>query len=63
MVQKIRVRRVLEIGTGDGTSTLAMAEMLPNDSTVLTRKINAGFAMAPASAWGETHTAERSGCS
>ncbi|MEW6248400.1 MAG: O-methyltransferase [Nitrospirota bacterium] len=45
MVQKIRARRVLEIGTGDGTSALAMAEALPEDGTVVTCEINAGFAM------------------
>jgi caffeoyl-CoA O-methyltransferase len=44
MVQKARARRVLEIGTFDGTSALAMAEMLPDDGTILTCEINAGLA-------------------
>lgn len=44
MVQKVRARRVLEIGTFDGFSALAMAEMLPEDGTVLTCEINAGLA-------------------
>jgi caffeoyl-CoA O-methyltransferase len=44
MVQKVHARRVLEIGTFDGTSALAMAEMLPEDGTVLTCEINAGLA-------------------
>jgi caffeoyl-CoA O-methyltransferase len=44
MVQKIQARRVLEIGTFDGTSALAMAEVLPEDGTVLTCEINAGLA-------------------
>jgi caffeoyl-CoA O-methyltransferase len=44
MVQKGHARRVLEIGTFDGTSALAMAEMLPEDGTVLTCEINAGLA-------------------
>ena len=43
-VQKVRARRVLEIGTSDGSSALAMAEMLPEDGTVLTCEINAGLA-------------------
>lgn len=45
MVQKVRARRVLEIGTGDGTSALAMAEALPEDGTILTCEINAGMAV------------------
>jgi len=44
MVQQVRARRVLEIGTFDGFSALAMAEMLPEDGTVLTCEINAGLA-------------------
>jgi caffeoyl-CoA O-methyltransferase len=44
MVQKGGARRVLEIGTFDGFSALAMAEMLPEDGTVLTCEINAGLA-------------------
>jgi caffeoyl-CoA O-methyltransferase len=44
MVQKVGARRVLEIGTFDGFSALAMAEMLPEDGTVLTCEINAGLA-------------------
>lgn len=44
MVQKVRARRVLEIGTSDGASALAMAEMLPEDGMVLTCEINAGLA-------------------
>ena len=44
MVQKVRARRVLEIGTFDGFSALAMAEMLPEDGTLLTCEINAGLA-------------------
>src|SRR5215467_4380945 len=43
-VQKVRARRVLEIGTSDGSSALAMAEILPEDGTVLTCEINAGLA-------------------
>jgi caffeoyl-CoA O-methyltransferase len=45
MVQRVRARRVLEIGTGDGTSALAMAEALPEDGTVLTCEFNAGMAV------------------
>ena len=44
MVQKLHARRVLEIGTSDGTSALAMAEVLPDDGTVVTCEINAGLA-------------------
>src|SRR5437879_8586198 len=44
MVQKAQARRVLEIGTFDGTSALAMAEMLPDDGTVITCEINTGLA-------------------
>jgi caffeoyl-CoA O-methyltransferase len=44
MVQKVHARRVLEIGTFDGTSAFAMAEMLPEDGTVLTCEINPGLA-------------------
>ncbi|HTL60239.1 MAG TPA: class I SAM-dependent methyltransferase [Chthoniobacterales bacterium] len=44
MVQKVGARRVLEIGTSDGSSALAMAEMLPEDGTLLTCEINAGLA-------------------
>ena len=44
MVQKVRARRVLEIGTSDGSSALAMAEVLPQDGTVLTCEINLGLA-------------------
>ncbi len=44
MVQKAHARRVLEIGTFDGTSALAMAEMLPDDGTVITCEINPGLA-------------------
>lgn len=44
MVQKVHGQRVLEIGTFDGTSALAMAEVLPEDGTVLTCEINAGLA-------------------
>lgn len=44
MVQKIRARRVLEIGTSHGASALAMAEVLPEDGTILTCEINADIA-------------------
>ena len=44
MVQKIHPRRVLEIGTGDGTSALAIAEALPEDGMLITCEINAGLA-------------------
>src|SRR5438445_12547094 len=44
IVQKVQARRVLEIGTFDGTSSLAMAEMLPDDGTVITCEINPGLA-------------------
>ena len=44
MVQKAQARQVLEIGTFDGTSALAMAEMLPADGTVITCEINPGLA-------------------
>ena len=44
MVQKVGARRVLEIGTFDGTSALALAESLPEDGTVVTCEINAGLA-------------------
>ncbi|WP_447972676.1 O-methyltransferase [Nitrospira sp. Kam-Ns4a] len=45
MAQKVSARCVLEIGTGDGTSALAMAEVLPEDGSLLTCEINAGLAM------------------
>ena len=44
MVQRVGARRVLEIGTFDGFSALAMAEMLPEDGTLLTCEINTGLA-------------------
>ena len=44
MAQKVQARRVLEIGTFDGTSALALAESLPDDGTVITCEINAGLA-------------------
>lgn len=44
MAQKAQARRVLEIGTFDGTSALAIAEMLPEDGTVVTCEINPGLA-------------------
>jgi caffeoyl-CoA O-methyltransferase len=44
MVQEVHARRVLEIGTFDGSSAIAMAELLPEDGTVLTCEINAGLA-------------------
>jgi caffeoyl-CoA O-methyltransferase len=44
MVQKARARRVLEVGTFDGFSALAMAEALPEDGTVLTCEINPDLA-------------------
>jgi caffeoyl-CoA O-methyltransferase len=43
MVQKAHARRVLEIGTFDGYSAMAMAEMLPEDGTLLTCEINPGL--------------------
>jgi len=45
MAQKGQARRVLEIGTFDGTSALAMAEALPDDGTVVTCELNAGLAI------------------
>ena len=45
MVHKVCARRVLEIGTSDGTSALAMAEMLPDDGSLLTCEINPGLAI------------------
>src|SRR5437660_4146268 len=44
IVQKAQGRRVLEVGTFDGTSALAMAEMLPDDGSVITCEINPGLA-------------------
>lgn len=44
MVKRLGARRALEIGTFDGTSALAMAEMLPDDGTLITCEINAGLA-------------------
>ena len=44
MVQKVHARSVLEIGTFDGTSALAMAECLPEDGKLITCEINAGLA-------------------
>src|SRR5207245_11794166 len=44
MLHKAQARQGLEIGTFDGTSALAMAEMLPADGTVITCEINPGFA-------------------
>ena len=45
MVHKIRAQRVLEIGTSDGTSALAMAELLPDNGALVTCEINAGLAI------------------
>jgi caffeoyl-CoA O-methyltransferase len=44
MVQRVQARRVLEIGTSDGISALAMAEMLREDGTVVTCEVNQGLA-------------------
>src|SRR6185295_3686737 len=44
MVRKVQARRVLEIGTSNGASALAMAELLPDDGTILTCEINADIA-------------------
>ncbi len=44
IAQKFHARRVLEIGTFDGTSALALAEAIPDDGTVLTCEINPGLA-------------------
>lgn len=44
IAQQFRPRRVLEIGTFDGTSALALAESIPDDGTVLTCEINPGLA-------------------
>jgi caffeoyl-CoA O-methyltransferase len=44
MVQKVKARRILEIGTFDGTSAIAMAECLPADGELITCEINAGVA-------------------
>jgi len=44
MVQKVKARQVLELGAFDGTSALAMAEMLPEGGTVVTCEINPGLA-------------------
>jgi caffeoyl-CoA O-methyltransferase len=44
MVQNIGAKRILEIGTFDGTSALAMAEALPDDGRIITCEINAGLA-------------------
>ena len=43
MVKRVGARRVLEIGTFDGTSAIAMAETLPDDGTLITCEINPGF--------------------
>ena len=44
MAQRFRPHRVLEIGTFDGTSALAMAETLPDDGVVITCELNPGLA-------------------
>ena len=44
MVQQVRAQSVLEIGTFDGTSALAMAECLPDDGNLITCEINTGLA-------------------
>ena len=44
IVRQIQARRILEIGTFDGTSALAMAECLPDDGELITCEINAGLA-------------------
>src|SRR6185503_1213967 len=44
MAQKVHARRVLEIGTSHGASSLAMAEVMPEDGTILTCEINADVA-------------------
>jgi caffeoyl-CoA O-methyltransferase len=43
MARKLDARRVLEIGTSDGTSALAIAEVLPDDGTLVTCEINPGL--------------------
>ena len=37
-------RRILEIGTGDGNSTLALASTLPSDGMMITMEMDAGVA-------------------
>lgn len=44
MAQQVGARQVLEIGTFDGASALALAEALPEDGKVLTCEINPGLA-------------------
>jgi caffeoyl-CoA O-methyltransferase len=44
MVQQVNARRILELGTFDGTSALAMAECLPDDGELITCEINSGLA-------------------
>jgi caffeoyl-CoA O-methyltransferase len=51
MVQKRQARRVLEVGTFDGTSALAMAEALPDDGTVLTCEIDGKSAACARRFW------------
>lgn len=54
MAQKIRAQRVLEIGTADGTSALAMAEMLPDSGSLVTCEINSGMAILARKRLGRT---------
>jgi caffeoyl-CoA O-methyltransferase len=44
MVQQVNARRILEVGTFDGTSALAMAECLPDGGELITCEINSGLA-------------------
>ena len=44
MAQQVKARRILELGTFDGTSALAMAECLPDNGELITCEINAGLA-------------------
>lgn len=44
MARKVGARRVLEIGTFDGTSALALAESIPDNGAVITCEINPGLA-------------------
>ncbi len=56
MTQQVKARRILEVGTFDGTSALAMAECLPDDGELITCEINAGLAgLARKRARGHAH--------
>lgn len=51
LIQSIRAKRVLEIGTFTGYSALSMAEALPDDGQVITCEVDPGTASLAQTFW------------